>query len=203
MKLAVIGSAGRYDDQLFVTEDVYDKMLYLLEDYILELDEEIILVSGGASFSDHLIVTTYLANTIKKDLPIKGIELHLPSEWDYIQQEYSHDGAGKTSNYWHKNFSKKVLGYIYNSLEEIDTLVKSSNDDVKIFFYNGFKKRNLVVGNVDVLLAFTASATDNPKPGGTAHTWRHSDAKIRKHYNLFDIYKEVNEKKSTTRLNRK
>jgi hypothetical protein len=187
MKLAVIGSAGRYDDQLFVTENVYDKMLCLLEDYIIELGEEIILVSGGASFSDHLIITTYFANMISKDLPIKGIELHLPSKWNSRQQEYVHDGAGKTSNSWHKKFSRKVLGDLYDSLEDIDTLVKTSNENVKIFFYNGFKERNLVVGNVDALLAFTASATGNPK-----------DAKIRRHYNLFDIYKEVNEKKSAT-----
>lgn len=191
MKLAIIGSAGRHGDSKYVTEEVYDKMLELTKEFIKELDDEIILVSGGAAFSDHLAITTYLSNTISKEELVNGIELHLPAMWNNRLGEYRTSSAGNTSNYYHRKFSTKVFGDIYNSLEDIDTLVKSEKFHIDIFYYDGFKLRNIQVGKVDAILAFTNSNTGNPKPGGTSHTWCNSSATIRRHYDIKKIYEEV------------
>lgn len=177
MKIAIIGSAGRHADAPRVTPQLYGKMITAAANLIAPIDDKIILVSGGASFADHVAVDLFLTST---DI---DLELHLPSPWNHELKEYSHDGAGKTSNFYHRSFCEKIGRELNNSLYDLHKII-SAQINARAFFYNGFKIRNLEVGKVDMVIAFTFNDSDEPKPGGTKHTWDNSTASKKNHINL-------------------
>lgn len=165
--LAIIGTAGR-DGKMNKT--IWLQVLSYLQSYIdnIKTLTTITLVSGGAAWIDHLAVALYLNQTNVK----LGLILNLPCNWDFNKHQFVDNGnnnwhlnPGKTSNYYHQQFSQK-LGC--NTLMQLEEAIKTAN--VKV--YNGFHARNNEIANATVLIAFTWAEGEEPKNGGTAHTWR-------------------------------
>lgn len=179
--VAIIGTAGRDKNDKYDLI-VYNKMINKCKE-IIEHDfklkpENILLVSGGASFSDHLVVDLYLQNYTKA-------KLYLPAMWDsdkkqYIENDNKYD-YGRISNYHHKTFSN-ITGK--NSLIELDNAIKNNLDiDVNNL---GFKNRNSCIAQSDYLIAFGFGKGTIPTSPGTMDTWNKSNA-------LNKIYVSINE----------
>lgn len=191
IRVGCIGSAGRKDDSPKMDAELYHRMYGTLcyDLYMIgtrHSSEEITIVSGGAAYADHLAVRAYLEGMVNH------LELHLPAEFNkrFIGESKS---AGSVANYYHDEFESRTG---IDSLAELERALS----DKKVFqtVSNGFKERNLLVGNVNYLIAFTFG-TDNwngasisaseagLKDGGTAHTWDNSPAPHKVHHNLGDV----------------
>jgi hypothetical protein len=161
MKIGIIGSAGRLDDEVKFTYEVYQRTAKQILDLCRELQATHI-VSGGAAGIDHVAVSIFL----KKCFPLM---LHLPAEFDMLDIKfdgYSRFDAGKILNYYHGIFSKK-LGR--NSLLDIK---KAIDLGATIQVTSGLKERNTKVAeDVDILIAATFGEGEKLKSGGTLDTW--------------------------------
>jgi len=194
-RLAIIGTAGRKEDQSILTGDHYDRMFSGVTKYIghLDLDPRALLVySGGAAWADHLAVTLVKRGGV----PPENLTLFIPTDLEdggYVAHDVSNVYQKKTAdtcNYYHKMFSKKVG---IDSIEELNAVRKQG----AIFDTSsvGFHARNAMVAKSLQLdghvLAFTTglpgydqsdwtirsfepgiNAVDaGLKDGGTAHCW--------------------------------
>lgn len=170
IKIAIIGTAGRKEDGAKMTKEIYEKMIYAVRYIIIShfgLDiSKVTLVSGGAAWADHIAVNLYNYGYVK------DLILHLPCEWN--NGKYLDTGSrdwrvnpGKTSNYYHEQFSGKVG---VNTLNEIE------NAKVKgcklIMDSKGFHNRNNEVSKASYMIALTWGEGSEPKDGGTLHTWK-------------------------------
>jgi hypothetical protein len=167
INVAIIGTAGR-DKTVSkeMTSELFTKMIKKSKDIIentFHLDPStVILVSGGAAWSDHIVIKLFMENYISNGL------LYLPAQWDSNNKKYAEDtSCGKISNYYHKMFSNKIKT---NTLEEIDSCIKNGlMIDVQ---FPGFFQRNSEIAKSDYLIAFSWSDLDYPTTGGTADTWK-------------------------------
>lgn len=165
MKLAIIGTAGRREDQQKLTV-AHWRMMEIIGQTVattLKADE---LISGGAAWADHVAVSLFLKGFVSE------LTLFLPAALDNAHKEFVQrsgpQDAGRTANYYHSIFSKVRQK---NSFEDFE----SARQKGAIFYVNpaGFKARNSQVAqSADALLAFTFSGGKNPKDGGTADTVR-------------------------------
>lgn len=186
-KIAIIGTAGRDKNDKYDIDD-YNRMIEKCKDIIEHQfklkPENILLVSGGASLSDHLVVDLYNQNYAKA-------KLYLPALWDQNKKQYVENNArydtGKISNYHHKKFSK-MTGK--NSLNEINQAIENG---LEIDVSNpGFKNRNSCIAECDYLIAFGFIKDNIPTTPGTLDTWKKSKAK-NKIYVSIDELNELNE----------
>lgn len=174
MKIAIVGTAGRKDDQIKMSRDLYFKMYRDVEKRIQEMVPERNkrhLVSGGAAWADHLAVSLYLADFAN------SLHLYLPCGFTnigkcrFISNFKVADKAADVANYYHKLFSNKMGG---------DTLIGIDKARQKGAILDhsalGFLGRNLLVGQVDTLIAYTWGDGKVPKDEGTSHCWNHSKA---------------------------
>lgn len=162
MKIGIIGSAGRLDDEAKLTYDVYQKTAKLILTLCKDLNATH-MVSGGAACIDHIGVSIYLKNYF-------NLILHLPAEFDMLDVKFKNSSGrfddGRTLNYYHSLFSRK-LGR--NSLLDIK---KALAFGATVQVTPGFKNRNTKVAeNSDILVAATFGNGKNLKPGGTLDTW--------------------------------
>jgi hypothetical protein len=177
LKLGIIGTAGRGEDG-DVLNLGYWNLMKLVTQNLIAIFQPTHLISGGAAYSDHLIVDYFLNNEI-------NLELYLPCEFDekFLIKSDSIFDCGKISNLYHKKFSEKVG---IDSLEQIDLVIKNSKCLVEIG--SGFKNRNTEIAkNSNVLLAFTFGDGKNLKDGGTLDTvtkYLDLDKKDCYHFNL-------------------
>ena len=189
MQTAVIGTAGRRDDQQKITADHFDFMC----GYALQHLENTDCISGGAAWADHVAVVLFNAGYLN------SLTLALPCNFvnDCFEgREFR--SPGSTANYYHRLFTQKRGK---DSLSEIATAIKNGAH-TKV--YNGFFARNSRVAQAqDLLIAFTfGTKTDTYYPGqpgyinagqaglkdgGTAHTWDKSHALTKMHVNLHNI----------------
>ncbi len=169
--VSIIGSAGRNNIIYKLSKDIYGKMIKESKDIINEIKRvnstnDIILVSGGAAFSDHIAVDLFLSKFVDK------LTLHIPCDWDSENKEFFDigkknwiDNPGGTSNYYHTLFSTR---FNKKSLEEIDTaitqgaIINSKN--------RGFHNRNNMVAKSDYVIVFSTGKNE-PETGGTLYTW--------------------------------
>jgi hypothetical protein len=191
--LAVVGTAGRGNDAIFLNRDVYIRMVSATVKFIESLGDlnRIRLVSGGAAWTDHIVITMVLQRIVRPE----NVTVFAPSK--FVEGEYYGTGyaerTSRTANHYHREFSKAVGG---NTLTEIETAIHMG-----IHFIPGsgdFKARNTQVARFvspgGHLLAFTmGSNTSRQKPmtihtfgmdddaivgglkdGGTADTWNKS-----------------------------
>ena len=175
MRIGIIGTAGRKPYTDMMTLDLYRKMYSHLRLLLLGRGEYNfrILVSGGAAWSDHLAVKAF--NRLTPQL-----ELHLPCSFDYQNTRFSDTNpTGRTANYYHELFSKECG---FDSLAEIKEAINHPNCMHTVS--NGFHARNLLVGKVDLLIAFTWGEGSIPAGGGTHHTWDNSKAQEKIHIPL-------------------
>lgn len=192
VRIGVIGTAGRKDDAPLMSKELYDDMYRILLNYLAPWkDEDITLVSGGAAWADHLAVRAFLEQKC-------ALELHLPAPFQNSKFLVNASNfqvnlsPGSIANFYHHKMSS-LLGH--NTLFELQRAIdKKAHYQV----YDGFYARNLKVGNVDMLIAFTFGTHDYNGPkvnatlaglkdGGSAHTWNNSSAKYMIHINLNEL----------------
>ncbi len=198
MRVAVIGSAGRRDDAERVTRELYDNMF---NDFASRVEKWQVdtAVSGGAAFADHLAVRAFLEGVVK------NLVLYLPSKFSMSQRAYHPNpevqfNPGKTSNDYHRSFSKVVK---IDSLKQISQAIERGASH---FVFEGFHRRNIEVAtNCDFMVAYTFGSktsidvvSGDPafldakkaglKDGGTTHTWSEAwNLHAKTHVNLLTL----------------
>jgi hypothetical protein len=146
------------------------------------------LVSGGAAWADHLAVRAFLDPS--RGL-VQGLKLYLPASFErgrYIPDPSVQFNPGKTSNYYHEQFSRAIGA---NTLSEI---AQAAENGANLIVEPGFFNRNASVSHTEILLAFTFGADEAPatfrrlspgfrdpraaglKDGGTSDTWKKATA---------------------------
>jgi hypothetical protein len=176
LKISIIGSSKGDIDFFKIFELSKD---YILYDLPFKGWSNIHLVSGGASYCDHIAVKLFLTYYDKGC----KLTLHLPC--NFVDDKYYDDGRydwrvnpGKTANKYHQLFSQYME---YNTLEEIQEAI-DKGAEVKI--YNGFHKRNIEIGKSKYMVAFSFSKDNKPTDGGTKYTWNHAISKYKKHFTI-------------------
>lgn len=189
MKVAIIGTAGRKGDAQRMSARLYDSMYNDMLENLLHLTDEVDLVSGGAAWADHLAVQLWL-NRRNISLSIKSLTLYLPCRWysDSRQPKFvGNTEISDTANYYHAIFSQELkYGDVFFSRKQIQRAFETGADCNENL--NGFKARNLQVGDVDAIIAYTWGVNKHvPDDGGTLHTWQNSRAKIGIHRPLTEL----------------
>lgn len=178
IKLAIVGVSG--NDPLDKKKLCLEHMIYMTTtamDYIKNVigtnPSEIILVSGGSAWADHVAVQLYLTGEFA------GIELYLPSRFDIKQKKYINTHEGRKLNSLHAECQEKTG---VNVFEELTKTV--SRKAVKVTIQRGFLARNTLISkNCDYLVAFTFNP-DSPQKGGTFDTWKKTTHKNKMNYDL-------------------
>lgn len=178
--VSIIGTAGR--SYRSPTSEMYHKMILSAISYLRAISGDIILVSGGAAWSDHVAVHLYLHRQ-QYSLPITQLRLYLPCAFDTSTKKYVDTGAsdwrvnpGRISNTYHQQFSYAINT---NSLDELATAITTA----KVEVYNGFHQRNTYVARSEYVLAFTWGQHE-PEDGGTKDTWNKAKHAKRAHISL-------------------
>lgn len=193
MKIAIIGTAGRKDDQEKLNKTVYRKMVKdcvtTINDYFDiwadKFGKDLNLISGGAAWADHIAVSIYLMDLAD------SLTLYLPCTLSEKHREFvgpagkrptgtspsAMDRTADIANYYHMLFSQKM------EKGTIEGLFKAKEKGAKLVVIDGgFKVRNLYTGQVDIVIAYTfGNNSSYPKDGGTSHCWNHSPATIKIH----------------------
>lgn len=184
-RLAIIGSAGRKADAALWTIPLYRAAVDNARRFLDELPRPWDLVSGGAAYTDHVAVELFISGAAD------SLTLHLPVPFDgeRFEERPGERDPGSIANYYHRAFSAKMraAGSYVTSLDELAIaqhegarfLVGETPDGM-----SPFHARNLEVGKVDVVLAYTFGEGAAPADGGTAHTWRNSSAPRKVHVPL-------------------
>lgn len=175
MRCGVIGTAGRSNQNL-LSEDLYWSMVDRVYETLSNLQscggDDIELVSGGAAWADHVAVTLFNQGKVE------ALTLHFPCSFN---GRFDDSKTGRTANYYHERFSKTVGRDSFRSLES--ALQKGAHFTVS----DGFRARNLLVGQVPNLIAQTWSRTGKPEDGGTEHCWRNSPSPNKIHISLYEL----------------
>jgi len=180
IKIGIIGTAGRKEDGDKMSKELYSKMFHHAANYLNKLElkpEDIQLVSGGAAWADHVVVSLYLADVAD------NLTLHLPAPFGHnLAMEYSFGIAPDASvaNYYHQRFSGKLGGSTLNGI------ARAIDKGASITVSDGLFARNLKVAqDSELLIAYTWGNGDAPKEkSGTRHTWDISQAKVKVHISL-------------------
>ncbi|RUP48730.1 hypothetical protein BC936DRAFT_144084 [Jimgerdemannia flammicorona] len=184
--IGIIGTAGR-GVGVKMTKSIFDAMLSKTEHIIegqLKLEwEQVVLVSGGAAWSDHVAVQLFLLHDC-------GLTLFLPCAWDNKTPKFVDTGVtnwrsnpGRSANHYHQKF-KLATGY--EPLKDIQAAVY--NGAIVDASHHGFHARNTAIArNSDVLIAFSWSTGNAPTEGGTFDTWRKCPAQRKIHISLHDL----------------
>jgi hypothetical protein len=187
--IAIIGTRGDVSKEKIVyTKHQYEKMLTLSEEYIQSLPyaySEICLLSGGCSFSDHIVITLF--NKAKQEYtPFHSLIIFSPAKWDKIHKRYllSSNRTAKELNSLHEEFSKRLLR---NTLEEIDEIQKHPNVTFDASSYS-YLQRNRKIAETckDVLIAFGwKESIDKLLLSGTRKTWDLAkNTKLKKYFKI-------------------
>jgi hypothetical protein len=199
--MAIIGTAGRKEDQHLLRASHYERMVNAAVSLIdhTKCDRSTLqLISGGAAWADHIVVTLALSGVVNPS----NVTLFLPSNLT----SHGFSGVGdlqsrtaSTANYYHQLFSGCVK---LNSIAEIIELGKRGG--ILLPGNGNFHARNAMVAKSvtpdGALLAFTSgdpagdqlpwtiksfypqckASEAGLKDGGTAHTW--DNATCRKYH---------------------
>lgn len=171
-RLAIIGSVRKHERY---TRDLFMAMYRFMDTAIGT--NEVYLVSGGAAWADHLAVLLFL------DARAKGLTIYMPCGWQlgFRANPTVKNDPARAMEYHHRQFASRVG---YGPTATMQHLCTAQGMGAKIVAGTGFYQRNLLVGQVDSLVAFSWDDGPEPVSGGTAHTWRHSTAKHKHHVPL-------------------
>ena len=168
IRLAIIGSACRDPaEQKRIRKEHFDWMVETVEIYISEVLEtdpsNVILVSGGSAWADHVAVNLYLTGEYA------GLNLYFPSEFNHKTKTFKNTHEGRKLNELHE-ICTATTGY--DTLHEI-FLATYGKDKARVVVKRGFHPRNtLIAKGCDKLIAFTFNDSTEPKEGGTLDTWK-------------------------------
>lgn len=178
MKIGIIGTAGRVLDAKRLTVAHFTVMCEhtekLLQTHGIGVSDRH-FVSGGAAWADHVAVRLFLQGRAAE------LTLHLPTQF-YLTGRYCSSPCGLTANRLHHAFSTATQ---CSSLGEVlEALDRGANHTTS----NGFLARNYLVGQCDMLIAYTFGSGDQPKEeSGTRHCWEHSAAPVKIHVGLNEM----------------
>lgn len=175
--VSIIGTSGRKDAIKNLTPTLFNRMVAKADETLDSLSfskKEIMLVSGGAAWSDHVAVSLFLTGDYG------GLKLYLPSLFDKEKVAYYDTGVvnwktnpGGTANYYFRPFSKIMERNMLEDLKKaqekgalFDTPLNSDGKSSQ-----GFHGRNTLVAQSDVVIAFTWGEHE-PTDGGTKDTWK-------------------------------
>ena len=181
IRLAIVGTSGRNPSDLKMLSINHmkwmaDNVKCYIEHVLKTTPDNIILVSGGSAWADHVAIQLYLEKIFG------GLELYLPSKFDPKQKKYVNTHEGRTLNILHANCQEKTGYDVFTELTSV-----ASSPKVKITIKRGFLARNtLVAKNSDHLIAFTFSK-DVPTEGGTLHTWQKVLHQNKIHFDLSTV----------------
>jgi|2_EtaG_2_1085320.scaffolds.fasta_scaffold01185_9 hypothetical protein len=168
IKIAIIGTAGRKTDGVKLNRTIYQAIIEDVRHRLEIVREPIHLVSGGAAYMDHLAVLAYL----RKFPNVESLELFFPCKWQdemFQRNGTQRKSTASVSNNYHEKFSLKMKGEKDTSLKQIQ---RALDNGARYHERKGFYDRNLDVGYVDYILAYTfGKSLYQPKDGGTFHTW--------------------------------
>ncbi len=172
-RVAIIGSAGRDKDEGKFTLELFEKMK---EEVVKQITEEwkletknVILVSGGSAWSDHVAVSLYKQDPNKWG----GLHLYLPCKFPSKGKYYT------TLKELHSNMK-------CNSMDDFD-LVKKMGAVFDTSVYGFLQRNTLVAKHCDYMIAFTWNMF-YPKYGGTGDTWSKCKG-VKKHIPLSVLLK--------------
>ena len=175
VRISIIGTCGRSNQELLTQQLFFDMIVKVIDiiDNEFKLDtSEVILVSGGAAWSDHIAVKLF------NEGAYPNLELNFPTY--FRDGKFINNNTGNTSNMYHKVFSGVCD---INSLEEISEAI-SNNCSIRVG--KGFLDRNNYVADCDYMIAFTFNNGDIPAKGGTLDTWNKCKS-VKKHVNLYTL----------------
>lgn len=184
IRLAIIGTAGRsVSEKKILTKRHFEFAAACVVEYVhvvLKLEPiNIILVSGGSAWMDHVAVYLYLSGNFG------GLHLYLPAEYDSRLMCFVGTHEGKTLNGLHKEFNNKMGTNSFDDLTKIKVQSGNFDRNIKVEIKRGFMQRNsLIAENCDHLLAFTFAAKSELLSGGTGDTWGKTKNKNKTHFTL-------------------
>lgn len=171
-RVAIVGTAGR-TPQLRSQMDA-STMLAMRQHVMAQLDawnldpKEVILVSGGSAWSDHVTVRLFVDGF----LTWAGCELHLPCNFDRERCCYFENGpksCGAILNMYHRLHAQKTGEDTGKDLVTAWALGAQFLVEKPL----GFLPRNARIADAaDYLIAFTWERGAEPQAGGTGNTWR-------------------------------
>ena len=169
-RVSVVGTSGR-DAARPLSAALYQRMVcraigIIVMDFGLARGD-VVLVSGGAAWSDHVAVDLCLQHKFP------GLELHLPCAWVGGQRPQHQDNGvsswisnpGRLANRCHASFSAAVK---HNTLQDIEQAVLAG---AVVQEHKGFHARNEIVARSPYLVAFSWAENEGALTGGTRHTW--------------------------------
>lgn len=176
IKVAIIGTSGRNPmDSMRLTADhmkwMAENVLCYIEHVIKTTTDNIILISGGSAWADHVAVQLYLSHNFA------GLELYLPTDFDVENKKYANTYEGTMLNLLHSQCKEKINIDVLNELAE--AIPKRTTT---VVIKRGFLQRNsLVSKKCDHLICFVFSHIIS---GGSNDTWKKT-----KHQNkiVFDL----------------
>ena len=188
--IAVIGTAGRdtYDGAKVDGSRIQPEDFAAMKAHVVsKITPEVVLVSGGAAWADHVAVQLFLEGKVS------GLILHLPAEINPktgMFYDAGYGSVGYTANRLHRAFAKKMdMSSDRATLEEISKAIEMG---ATVTYGDGeapssvgwgeeseFKKRNSKVAadTTAGVFAFTfdpktgKSGMTEPGDGGTKDTW--------------------------------
>ena len=125
---------------------------------------EIILISNGYPWIDHIPVVLFLTNENNennndKDDMYSGIELCMPTEINHKTQNFLNTHEGRSLNELHNKY--KEISTI-DSLNNLSRIVQAKKTNKKSIIKRGFKQANTsMVRNCDYVLAFGLEEAPN------------------------------------------
>ncbi|XWV26538.1 hypothetical protein QJ857_gp0529 [Tupanvirus soda lake] len=180
LRLGIIGTAGRKpQDYDVLSAEHMEWMADNIKSYIIHVlqttTDNIILVSGGSAWADHVAVQLYLQENFG------GLELYLPTIFDTKNKKFANTHEGRTLNFLHSKCAEKTKCDVFHELYKV-----VSNPNVKVVVKRGFFPRNTLISqNCDHLIAFTFGEYA-PTDGGTYDTWKKTTHNNKIHFSLCD-----------------
>jgi hypothetical protein len=186
--IAIVGSAGRKEDGARMNAKTFEWMLQTTRKAIADTkmsNNQIVLVSGGSSWADHVAVVLFLEDAATD--PFGGLTLFLPTPFksgaflDTGHRDWQ-SNPGRTLNNYHTAFGKIIKRDTLKDIRCAEALGASL-----ICSARGFHARNTQIAqNCDRLFAFTwAKGAEPPNDGGTRDTWDKCKAEKR-HISLME-----------------
>lgn len=120
-------------------------------------NSDIILITNGYPWIDHLPVTLFLSNEINKENEYMGIELCMPTDINRKTKLFLNTHEGRSLNNLHNKYKEIAL---IDSLDNLSKIVQEKKSNKKSIIKRGFKQaKTLMVRNCDYVIVFGLSDT--------------------------------------------